>query len=446
MIQTEVKELGAHEHKVHVTVPQSEYDRIYTEQIQKLVRQAKLPGFRPGKTPIDVIRQKFGPKLHDDTVSELLQTHYISAIESSGLTPAIQPHLDIPEVQAGDGFEFTIKVTSWPEVVVGDLSKLKFTETTVEVGDDDIQSVIGRLMDSQVTYRLEEEGILEQGDQAHIDFVGSIDGEEFEGGKGENVPLVIGEGRFIPGFEEQLTGKAVGEDVTIDVSFPDDYQAPHLAGKAASFATVVRSVGKPERAGSVDALAKMLNFEDEAAFRADVEKRLGQEAEQASHTSTREAAFDALLAANAIELPEALVEQDMLEVTKRVVENMKQQGVEANREMFADEAFKKEVRKRSERGLKLSLLLQSVRATGELSVDDAEVEAEIDRQAQQYPEDQHEQFKTWLKSQEKEMTSMREGLLERKCVDYIVSQAKTTAATKALSVWQQEQEQNQEDT
>ena len=126
MIQTEVKELGTHEYQVHVTVPQGEYDRIYTEQIQKLSRQAKLPGFRPGKTPTDVIKQKFGPKLHDDTVSELLQTHYISAIESSGLNPAIQPQLDIPEVQVGSGFEFTIKVTTWPEVAVSNLSKLKF--------------------------------------------------------------------------------------------------------------------------------------------------------------------------------------------------------------------------------------------------------------------------------------------------------------------------------
>jgi trigger factor len=444
MIQTEVKKLGVHEYQVHVTVPQGEYDRIYAEQIQKLSRQAKLPGFRPGKTPVGVIKQKFGPKLHDDTVSELLQTHYIKAIESSGLNPAIQPQLDIPEVQPSEGFEFTIKVTTWPEVAVSDLSKLKFAETTIEVGGDDIQSVIDRLMKSQVTYRLEEEGKLEEGDQAHIDFVGSIDGEEFEGGKGENVALVIGEGRFIPGFEDQLTGKAAGEDVTIGVTFPDDYQAAHLAGKAASFAAVVRSVGKPETADNEDALAKMLNFEDEAAFRADIESRLGQEAEQASYTSTRDAALDALLAADAIKLPEALVEQDMLEVTKRVVENMKEQGVEAKREMFADEAFKKEVRKRSERGLKLSLLLQSVRERGELSVDDAEIDTEIDRQAQQYPEDQHEQFKSWLKGQKEQMASMREGLLERKCVAYIVSQAKTTAASKALSVWQQEQEQNQE--
>ncbi len=444
MIQTEVKNLGIHEYQVHVSVPQGEYDRIYTEQIQKLSRQAKLPGFRPGKTPISVIKQKFGSKLHDDTVSELLQAHYITAIESSGLNPAIQPQLDIPEVQPGEGFEFTIKVTSWPEVEVNDLSRLEFVETTVQVDDSDIQSVIDRLMKSQVIYKQEKDSKLEKGDQAHIDFVGSIDGEEFEGGKGENVALVIGEGHFIPGFEDQLTGKSVGEDITIDVTFPDDYQAAHLAGKAASFTTVVRSVGKPETAENEDALAKILNFENETAFRTDIENRLGQEAEQASYTSTRDAALDVLLAANIIELPEALVEQDMLEVTKRVVENMKEQGVKASREMFADEAFKKEVRMRSERGLKLSLLLKSVRDKGELSIDDAEIDTEIDRQAQQYPEDQHESFKLWLKEQKEQMTSMREGLLERKCIAYIVSQAKTKAASKALSVWQQEQEKNQE--
>ena len=150
MIKTEVKELGTHEYLVHVTVPQGEYDRIYAEQIQKLSLQAKLPGFRPGKTPLDVIKQKFGPKLHDDTVSELLQAHYIKAIESSGLNPAIQPQLDIPQVQSGEGFEFTIKVTSWPEVEVSDLSKLEFAETTITVDDGDIQPVISRLMESQV--------------------------------------------------------------------------------------------------------------------------------------------------------------------------------------------------------------------------------------------------------------------------------------------------------
>ena len=235
MIRTEVKELGVHEYQVHVNVPQSEYDRIHSELLQKLARESKLSDSGSGMTPTEVLKQMFGTKLHDDTVSKLLKTYYIKAIESSGLNPAIQPELDVPDLQTGKDFEFSIKVITWPEVSLGDLSKLSFVETTVEVDDRAVQSAIDQMMESQIAYRQEDESKLEKGDQAHIDFVGTIDGEEFEGGKGENVPLVIGEESFIPGFEDQLIGKAAGENVAIDVTFPENYQTIHLAGKTASF-------------------------------------------------------------------------------------------------------------------------------------------------------------------------------------------------------------------
>jgi len=440
MIQTKVKELGKNEHQVHVSLPQGEYDRIYAEQIDKLTRQAKLPGFRPGKTPNQVIEKQFGPKLHEDTVSELIQANYVKAIESSGLVPAVQPELDIPAIQPQGNFEFSMKVTTWPKVEVKGLTKLKFDETEVVVEKGDIASVIERLQKSQVKFEEEKGRKAEQGDQLHIDFVGSIDGEAFDGGKGEDVALVLGEGRFIPGFEDQLIGHKAGDDLTVKVTFPEQYQAAHLAGKAASFATTVKSVGKPVTAENEDDLAKMLGFENAAALHADVESRLNEEAEQASLSSTREAALDALLAANKVELPEALIAEDMRSTTQRVVENMKQQGVPVDKAMFEDDAFKQEVRDRSEKGLKLSVLLQSVQAQGEVSVDDAEMDAEIDRQAQQYPEEQHEQFKAWIKGQQDQMGSLRERLLERKCVEFIVSKAKTKSVNKPLSVWQQEQE------
>ena len=440
MIQTEVKAIGANEYMVHVTVPQEEYDRIYGEQIQKLSRQAKLPGFRPGKTPRQVVEKQFGAKLHDDTISELLQTHYVSAIESSGLNPAVQPQLDIPKVQPAGSFEFTLKVATWPETEVKSLADLQFEQTTVEAEQADIDGVVERLMQSQVSFNEEADTKVEKGDQVHIDFVGSIDGEKFDGGSGEDVALVIGEGRFIPGFEDQLIGAAVGGEVNVEVAFPDDYPAAHLAGKPASFATVVKSIGKPQKPADEDALAKLLGFADGAALRGDIEQRLQQEAEQASHEVTREAVFDALLAANEVELPEALVEQDMVETTKRVVENMKSQGVEAQREMFADEAFKQEVRRRSERGLKLSVLLQSVRQQADIKLTDQEVDDEIDRQSKQYPEEQQVQFKSWIRGQKEQMSALREGLLERKCVAYIASQAKVKAAKKSLSAWQEEQQ------
>ncbi|MFQ5582424.1 MAG: trigger factor [Mariprofundaceae bacterium] len=440
MIQTEVKAVGDNEHTVRVQLPQAEYDRIYAEQIQKLSGQAKLPGFRPGKTPTQVIEQQFGAKLHEDTVSELVQTHYIEALESSGLKPATQPELDVPAVQPSTGFEFMLKVVTWPSIKVKKLDKLKFDETTVTVEKSDIRSVIDRLQKSQVKFEIEDKRAAKTGDQLHIDFAGFIDNEPFEGGKGEDVPLVLGEGRFIPGFEDALIGKKAGDDCTIEVTFPEDYQATHLAGQAARFEARVKSVGKPVKAKDDDELATMLGFDDAAALQTDVQQRLEQEAEDAGLSSTREAAFDALLAANAVTLPETLIEQDMRASTMRVAQNMKQQGLEPGEEMFKDEAFQQEVRSRSEKGLKLSVLLQSVRDQAEIDVDDAEVDTELEQMAEQYPEEQRDQFKTWFRRQKEQMGSVRERLLERKCVAYIVSQAKTKQVSKSLSAWQDEQD------
>ena len=441
MIQTEVKTLAPNEYQVHVTVEQGEYDRIYAMLVNKLSMQAKLPGFRPGKTPSHVLKKQFGPKLHEDTISELIQTHYVTAIEKSGLIPAVQPLLDVPAAQPSSGFEFTMKVTTWPDVEIKPLSGLAFDETTVSVEDADVQAVIDRLQKSQVKFEIEAGRAAETGDQLHIDFCGSIDGEEFEGGKGEDVPLVLGEGRFIPGFEDQLLGKVAGDDVTIEVTFPADYQAAHLAGKAASFATTVKSVGKPVVAEDEDALAVMLGFEDAAALRADAVARLQDEANEASFSSTRESALDALLAANDMVLPEALIEEDMRATTRRVLENMKQQGMQPDPAMLDNDEFRTEIRTRSERGLKLSVLLQKVRADADLNVSEAEIEAEIDRQSLQYPEEQRVQFKAWVHGQDEQMGAIRERLLERACVQLIIDQAKTSGVSKPLSVWQQEQEQ-----
>jgi len=441
MIQTEVKTLAPNQYQVHVIVAQGEYERVYAELINKLSMQAKLPGFRPGKTPSHVLKKKFGPKLHEDTVSELIQKHYVTAIEQSGLISALQPQLAVPITQPASGFEFTMQVTTWPNVEIKPLSELSFDVTIVNVEDADVQAVINRRQKSQVKFKVEAGRAAEQGDQLHIDFCGSIDGAEFEGGKGEDVALVLGEGRFIPGFEDQLLGKTTGEDMTIEVTFPADYQAAHLAGKAASFATIVKSVGKPVVAENEDELAVMLGFTDAAELRADAVARLQDEAKDASFTATREAALDALLAANAMQMPEALIEEDMRATIRRVLENMKQQNIQPDPTMLDNDEFRAEVRERSEKGLKLSVLLQRVRANAALSLNNAEVDAELDRQSYQYPEEQRDQFKAWVREQDEQIGTIRERLLERTCVNHIIAQASTGKVNKTLSVWQQEQEQ-----
>ncbi|MDQ6968455.1 MAG: trigger factor [Mariprofundaceae bacterium] len=440
MIQINVKQLSDNEHQVHVTLPQSEYDRVYAEHTNKLSGQAKLPGFRPGKTPAKVIKKQFGPKLHEDTVSELLQAHYVGAIESSGLAPAIQPELSMPAVQPDGEFTFILNVVTWPKVDVEKLSKLKFDEVTVNVEDADVDAVVERLQKSQVKYDVEDGRVAENGDQVTIDFVGFVDNEAFDGGDGEEHALILGSGQFIPGFEEQLVGSKAGDHITVNVSFPEAYQAAHLAGKEARFETDVKSVAKPETAEDDDALAKMLGFDDAAALRADAQERLDKEAKEASFQVTRDAALDALLAANVMTIPGRLLEEEIKNTTQRVMQNMQQQGMEANNEMFADEAFKKEVRERAERSLKLSVLIQAVREKAEIELDETAVEEELELMSKQHPAEQHDQFIAWIKDQKEQMAGIRDRLLEQRCVTHIVAEAKTKSVSKALSEWQKERD------
>lgn len=440
MIRTEVKKLGDDEHAIHVQISQEEYDRIYAAQVDKLIGKLKLPGFRPGKTPRGVVEKQFGSQAHEDTVSELVQVHYADAIEQSGLMPALQPHLEIPSIQPATGFSFTLKVVTWPEIKLAKLSKIRIESTEVEVTEADVQSVIDRLLDTQVRYEEREGRVAEKGDQLRIDFTGYLDDEPFEGGHGEGVELVIGAGQFIPGFEEGLTGARAGEERSLDVSFPEDYQHKPLAGQATRFEVKVLSVGAAVKAKNEDELAVMLKFADAAALRNDIELRLSQEAADASYNSSRDALLDAMIAAHDISLPESMLQQEIQQSRQRVVRSMQQQGMEMQTEMLDAPEFQGELRKRAERSLTVALLLNAVREQYKIELSDDEVNAELDRQAQKYPEDQHDAFRSWMMGQKEQMAALRDELLEKKCVACIMEQVKSKPVRMSLDEWQSKQD------
>ena len=440
MIQVDVKKVGPDEHEVRVEVPGDEFERVYAEHLRRLQAKARLPGFRPGKTPRHLVEQRFGAQAREDAISELVQNHYVEAIEQSGLKPAVQPELDVPASQPESGFAFTLKVTTWPEIKLADLSNLRMDETVVEVTDEDVQSVVDRLMDSQVRYEEADGREAARGDEVVIDFVGFVDGEPFEGGRGEDVRLVLGSGQFIPGFEEQLEGAKAGDERTVNVTFPANYQHAGLAGKDARFEVVVKAVGQPVKARDESELAEMLGFDDADALRADIRQRLGAEAEQAAFESNRQAAFDALLAANDVRVPEAMIQQDMRETKARLVRTMREQGMEVTPEMLNAPEYEQEMRERAARSLAVSLLLNAVREAHGLDVSDEEIEAELSARAAQYPEEQREAFRNWMRGQPQQMEGLRGALLEKKCVACIIEHAGRNPVRMSLSEWQQRQE------
>lgn len=440
MIQTEIKKLGTDEHAVNVQVPQAEYDRVYTNHIGKLQSNIKMPGFRPGKMPKGMVEKKFGAKVHEDTVSELVRNYYAEAIEKSGLTPAIQPELELPAIQPATGFQFTLKVVTWPEVQLSELSQLSMTETRVDVTDADIQSAVDQLMESQVRFEAEYGREAEAGDELTIDFIGFVDGEVFEGGRGEDVKLVLGSGQFIPGFEGQLEGVKAGEERSLDVSFPDGYQHKHLAGKAARFEVHVKTVGAAVKASSEEELASMSDFEDVDALRGEIRSRLTSEAEQAQSESNRESALNALFTANDVHVPEMMIREDMQQTRKRVLQSMRGQGMEVNSDVFDAPEQQDELRKRSARTLAIALLLNAVRETHGIVVSDEDMEVELEQQAKHHPDDQHDSFKRWMRGEKEQMAGLRDKLLEKKCVACIMEQAKIEQARMGLDEWRKKQD------
>jgi len=438
MIQTEVKQLGAHEHEVRARLPQDEYDRLYKEKMAQMRQQARLPGFRPGKTPPHVIKKQFGGELHQQVTEELIRTHYAAAIEKSGLVPAVQPELGLPSLAPSSGFEFTLRVTTWPNVVL-DLAATSVEKLEISVEEADIQNVVDRMMKNNCRFVADDTRAAQNDDEMVIDFVGSVDGENFEGGTAEDVKLVLGEGRFIPGFEEQLVGVKAGDDVILKVRFPDGYNAPHLAGKDAEFAVTVHQVGRPETLETEDDLAKQVGFADGDAIRVDVRNRLQQEAKKIGDNANRDAVVTAVLAKHAPELPEALIQEQIRASVQHLRQELKGQGMPLEDDFF-DEGMKENMRARALSALSAGVVMRSLVEAGELEVGDEAVQAELEQMVEVYPEEERAAAAINLKSNKQQLEQIEERLIEQGCVEYALSQMQVTVDAQALSKWQDAQE------
>jgi len=442
VIQTEVNKLGNHEHEVRARLPKAEYQRIYQAKLGEMRSRARLPGFRAGKTPIAVLEKQFGHELHQQVAEELVRAHYAQVIEDSGLIPAVQPEMDLSPVAPQADFEFVLKITTWPSVDV-DLTALAVERLELAVEDQDLQGVVDRMMKNNNQFVADDARAAQLDDEVTIDFVGSVDGVEFEGGRGEDVKLVLGEGRFIPGFEDQIVGAKAGDAVTVKVTFPDDYQAEALAGKAAEFATTVQKVSAPKPFEDAEELAKQVGFDDVEAMRESVRGRLESEAERLMREEWRKAVVAAMLEGQEIALPEALVQEEIRARVQSLREDMKRQGVPIDSNFFDDD-MKMRVRARAEEALQEAVAVRSLVETASLDVDDAELNSELDKIAADYPKGERAQALAQVRSDRAQQEKIRSALMDRKAVEYALSQMQVTVDAQGLSDWQDAQEAKEE--
>lgn len=437
MIETKVKQLGADEHSIEVRVKQEEYDRIFQEHLRRLASEVRLPGFRPGKAPKALLIQKFGDRLHQDTISSIIREYYEKAIVASGLKPAIQPELEIPSDQPESGFDFKLRVVTWPKVELKPLASLKIDKYEIHVDEKDVDEVIEHLMEKHRRYVEEEGRKAKQGDELRIDFTGHRNGEPIEGASGKDVAFVLGEGRFVQGFEDALVGASAQERRSFTIHFPENYPARELAGQDVTFDVKVKRVAKPVPLKDTTELAELLGFENVEALKNDIRRRLEQEAREISEEETEASVFKALLSHHEVHLPEPLVRQEMNEMARRLFESMRERGERPDPKIFQDEQVQRNLRERSERNLKIGLLLQSIREAIGIEVSDEELESEIERMAEQYPQEERSAFLAWLRSSKERTEALKDRLLQKKCIEHVLANTNVNVKRMSLHAWRQ---------
>ncbi|WP_372423849.1 trigger factor [Salinarimonas chemoclinalis] len=420
-----------------VVLPASELEKRLGDELATLKDRVKINGFRPGKVPVAHLRRLYGRSVMAEVVQNAVAEAERKIVDENALKLANQPRYDFPEdkeemekaLDAKTDLAFKVALEVLPTFELVDLSDVSVTKPVAAVSDAEVQDALGRMAAQQKPFAAKAEGeVAAAGDRVVVDFVGSIDGEEFEGGRGEGVTVEIGSNSFIPGFEDQLVGAAAGEERTIVVTFPEAYPAAHLAGKEASFATKVTEVQAPGEVSFDDEFAKGFGMESLAALEDALREALQKDYDARSRAKVKKELLDRLDEKYAFELPPTLVEQEFQSVWQQVVTDMQRSGRTFADEKTTEEEAKAEYRTIAERRVRLGLVLAQIGETNEIKVTDDEVTQGLVARARQYPGQERQVWEFYQKNPQA-LAEIRAPLFEEKVVDHILAQVKVAEET-----------------
>lgn len=421
-----------------VVLPATDLATRLEGQLSELQAKARINGFRPGKVPVAHLKRLYGRSVMTEVVQEAVNEAHRKIIEDNALRPAAQPKFDFPGEQdelekafeASADFAFTIAMEVLPKIEVGGFDDVEIVRLGAEVADSEVDEVLKRLADQNRTFTPKEgeDAVARTGDKATIDFVGKIDGEAFEGGSGEGVDLVLGSGSFIPGFESQLEGLAVGASRTVSVSFPEDYSAAHLAGKAASFDVTLKGIAAPGEVAIDDELAKGFGLEDLAKLKESIKANIARDYAAASRRKWKRELLDALDKKYSFDLPEGLVTQEFDQVWRRVAAEQGQSGRSFEDEGTTEEASRAEYLKIAERRVRLGLLLADIGEKAGVTISDDEFGQALIARVRSFPGQEKVVWDYYQKNPEAR-AEIRAPLYEEKVVDHILALVKVTDKT-----------------
>ena len=420
-MQVTVEKPSNLERKLIVEVPEQDIESQVATRLKDLTKRVKVDGFRPGKVPFTVMKQRFGAQVRDEVINEVLRQSYADALTEQELRPAGEPVIDPIEANKGEGLKFTAAFEVFPEVTLAPLEDLTIERPNCEITDQDVDKMIENLRQQNRTFNAVERAS-QDGDQMTIDFIGRIDGEKFAGGEAEGFELEIGAGLMIDGFEDGLRGKSAGEETVLSLKFPDDYQNDELAGKQVEFEVKVQKVAEPALPDLNDEFFKNFGVEEggESAFREEIRENMDRERERALKQKLSRDALDRLHDANTLDLPKSLVEAETQRMRQQTVQNMVQRGIDPSKmNLDDDEAMTETATKR----VKLGLLMAEMVKQAEIKPDPAKVRETIENMAASY-EDSAAVVK-WYYDDPQRLQEIESMCLEEDAVNWLVDKAQT---------------------
>lgn len=408
-----------------IIVTAAELDAKVMEKLKEAQPEVEMKGFRKGKVPMAMMKKQFGPKVLGEAMQEAVDGAMNSHLETSGDRPAMQPEMKMANEnwKEGDDVVVTVSYETLPEVPEVEFSTIALDKLVVKADDASVDEALASLAETAQSFEDRKAGAkAKDGDQVIFDFLGKVDGEPFEGGAAEAHALVLGSGQFIPGFEEGLLGVKAGDETNVEVTFPEEYNAAHLAGKAAVFECKIHNVQKPKAAAIDDDLAKQFGADDLAALKSQISERLEAEYEGAARAVSKRALLDALDKVVSFELPPSLVEAEAGQIAHQL---WHEENPDVHGHDHPEVETTEEHTKLAERRVKLGLFLADVGQKAEVKVTDAEFTQAVMNQARQY-RGQERQFFEFVQQNQQMQQQIRAPLFEDKVVDHILAAAAVT--------------------
>ena len=425
-MQVTVENTSDLERKMRVTIPSDEIEVQVTEKIKQTAKQVRLKGFRPGKVPLKEVKRRFGAGIRQEVSSEVIQSTYGQALQQEDINPAGRPKIEDVKIEEGQDLEYTAIFEVFPEVEVAGFEGIEVEKLSSQVEDEDLDKMIQTLREQRTEFSEVERTAAEK-DKVNIDFEGFMDDEAFEGGKAEGADIVLGSGQMIPGFEDGLIGLSAGEEKDLEVTFPENYQAENLAGKVAVFKIKVNSVSEPVLPELDDEFFTLFDVKEGGleAFREEVKSNMQRELDASIKAKVKNQVMDGLDATNEIELPKALVDEEVNRMRQEAVQQFGggQGAPQIDPSVLPAEMFSDQAEKR----VKLALIVNAIVEKNELTPDEDKVRETIETMASSYEDP--EQVINFYYSNEQQLSQIRNVVLEEQIVDLVLDSAKVSEKT-----------------